>query len=91
MRFHRNQERPASTAGKKSAQGRLGYRGPMQRQASLPRIRFDLTDDERVVLKGERRHVHHPYSDEPEGGIEVLAYCFEEVFAELFSFRSTNC
>ncbi len=67
---------------KKSAQGRLGYRGPMQRQASLPRIRFDLTDDERVVLKGERRHVHHPYSDEPEGGIEVLAYCFEEVFAE---------
>ncbi|HYK88835.1 MAG TPA: nucleotidyl transferase AbiEii/AbiGii toxin family protein [Acidobacteriota bacterium] len=65
-----------------SAQGRVGYRGPMQRQASLPRIRFDLTDDERVVLKGERRRVHHPYSDEPEGGIEVLAYCFEEVFAE---------
>jgi predicted nucleotidyltransferase component of viral defense system len=67
---------------KKSALGRVGYRGPMQRQASLPRIRFDLTDDERVVLKGERRRVHHPYSDEPEDGIEVLAYCFEELFAE---------
>ena len=67
---------------KESAQGRVGYRGPMQRQASLPRIRFDLTDDERIVLEGERRRVHHPYSDEPEGGIEVLAYCFEEVFAE---------
>ena len=68
--------------GKKSAQGRIGYRGPMQRQASLPRIRFDLTDDERIVLKGERRRAHHPYSDEPEGGIAVLAYCFEELFAE---------
>ncbi len=67
---------------RQSAQGRIAYRGPMQRQASLPRIRFDLTDDERVVLKGERRRVHHPYSDEPEDGIQVLAYCFEEVFAE---------
>ena len=26
--------------------------------------------------------MHHPYSDEPEDGIEVLSYCFEEVFAE---------
>jgi predicted nucleotidyltransferase component of viral defense system len=68
--------------GNRSAQGRVGYRGPMQRQADLPRVRFDLTNDERVVREGVRRRVHHPYSDEPEGGIDVLAYCFEEVFAE---------
>jgi len=68
--------------GNKSAQGRVGYRGPMQRQADLPRVRFDLTNDERVVREGVRRRVHHPYSDQPEGGIHVLAYCFEEVFAE---------
>jgi predicted nucleotidyltransferase component of viral defense system len=68
--------------GNKSAQGRVGYRGPMQRQADLPRVRFDLTSDERVVREGVRRSVHHPYSDQPEGGIHVLAYCFEEVFAE---------
>ena len=68
--------------GNKSAQGRVGYRGPMQRQADLPRVRFDLTSDERVVREGVRRRVHHPYSDQPEGGIHVLAYCFEEVFAE---------
>ena len=72
----------ANPRGKKSAQCRVGYRGPMQRRADLPRVRFDLTDDERVVLKGERRRVHHPYSDEPEGGIQVIAYCFEEVFTE---------
>ncbi|MBM3359349.1 MAG: WYL domain-containing protein [Betaproteobacteria bacterium] len=68
--------------GNTSAQGRIGYRGPMQRQADVPRIRFDLTNDERVVRAGERRRVHHPYSDEPAEGIHVLAYCFEEVFAE---------
>jgi len=70
--------------GKTSGQGRAGYRGPMQRQGDPPRIRLDLTDDERVVRDGERRPVHHPYSDAPEGGIHVLAYCFEEVFAEMF-------
>ncbi len=68
--------------GKNSAQGRLGYRGPMQRQADVPRLRIDLTDDERLVRNGEQRQVHHPYSDKPEDGIHVLAYCFEEVFAE---------
>ena len=68
--------------GKNSAQGRVGYRGPLQRQGDFPRVRLDLTDDERLVRSGERRRVHHPYTDEPEGGIHVLAYCFEEVFAE---------
>lgn len=72
----------ANPRGGKSAQGRVGYRGPMLRQADLPRVRFDLTADERVVLEGERKRVHHPYSDEPEGRIHVLAYRFDELFAE---------
>lgn len=72
----------ANPRSKDSALCKVGYRGPLQRQADLPRVRFDLTDDERVVLAGERRRVHHPYSDEPEGGIHVIAYPFEEVFAE---------
>jgi predicted nucleotidyltransferase component of viral defense system len=68
--------------GNKSAQGRVGYRGPLQRQGDPPRIRLDLTNDERVVRAGVRKRVHHPYTDEPADGIHVLAYCFEEVFAE---------
>lgn len=68
--------------GKNSGHSRIGYRGPMGRPGDPPRIRFDLTDDEKLVRGGERRRVHHPYSDQPEGGIEVLSYCFEEVFAE---------
>lgn len=72
----------ANPRGKYSAQGRVGYRGPLQRQGDLPRVRLDLTDDERLVHAGERKRVHHPYSDEPEEGIQILSYSFEEVFAE---------
>lgn len=68
--------------GGTSAEGRIGYRGPLGRAGDAPRIKLDLTDHERIVLDPDRREVHHPYSDRPEGGIKVTTYCFEEVFAE---------
>ncbi len=68
--------------GKTSSQGRVGYRGPMQRRGDAPRIKLDLTDDEVLVLEPVMREVHHPYSDRPEKGIHVLSYGFEELFAE---------
>ncbi len=46
-----------------SAQGRIGYRGPMQPRGDLPRIKLDLTTDEILVLDPVIRGVHHPYSD----------------------------
>jgi predicted nucleotidyltransferase component of viral defense system len=68
--------------GKASAQGRLGYRGPMRRAGDAPRIKLDLTDDEVLVLEPTLREVHHPYSDRSPEGIHVRCYGFEEVFAE---------
>lgn len=68
--------------GKLSAQGRLGYRGPLGRAGDPPRIKLDLTADEVLVLAPVQRPVHHPYSDLPDAGIHVLSYSFEEVFAE---------
>ena len=68
--------------GKLSAQGRIGYRGPMQPRGDLPRIRLDVTDDEILVLEPVSREVHHPYSDRPEDGLHALCYPFEELFAE---------
>ena len=50
--------------GKNSAQGRVGYRGPMQRRGDTPRIKLDLTDDEILVLEPVMREVHHPYRPE---------------------------
>lgn len=68
--------------GKTSVQGRVGYIGPMQRRGSVPRIKLDLTDDERLVLVPVQREVHHPYSDRPAAGIQALCYSYEELFAE---------
>ena len=68
--------------GKISVQGRISYRGPLQPGGALPRIKLDLTDDEVLVLDPVSCEVHHPYSDKPEDGIHIQAYCFEELFAE---------
>ena len=68
--------------GSQSAQGRVGYRGPLGRAGDPPRIKLDLAADEILVLAPVQRPVHHPYTDLPAGGIQVLSYSFEEVFAE---------
>lgn len=68
--------------GSLSAQGRVGYRGPLARAGDPPRIKLDLAADEVLVLPPVRRPVHHPYTDVPDEGIHVLSYSFEEVFAE---------
>jgi predicted nucleotidyltransferase component of viral defense system len=68
--------------GRSSVLGRIGYRGPLQRRGSVPRVKLDLTDDEHIVLKPVWREVHHPYQDRPDEGIHALSYCYEELFAE---------
>ena len=68
--------------GKVSAQGKIGYRGPLQPRGDLPRIKLDFTNDEVLVLDPVSREVHHPYSDNPDDGIDVRCYSFEEIFAE---------
>jgi predicted nucleotidyltransferase component of viral defense system len=70
--------------GNLSCQGKISYRGPISPTRPLPRIKLDLTADERVVLPPETVEIFHPYSDAPEGGIEVLAYDYVEAFAEKF-------
>ncbi|WP_088347290.1 MULTISPECIES: nucleotidyl transferase AbiEii/AbiGii toxin family protein [Rhodomicrobium] len=71
--------------GKQACQGKLSYRGPISPNVAvirLPRVKLDLTSDERLVLPPERVPIFHAYSDEPEEGIEVLAYAYEEAFGE---------
>jgi predicted nucleotidyltransferase component of viral defense system len=67
--------------GNISCQGKVSYRGPVATR-DLPRIKLDLTADERIVLTPRRVDVFHPYSDAPAGGIDILAYAYEELFAE---------
>ncbi|MBK5225866.1 MAG: nucleotidyl transferase AbiEii/AbiGii toxin family protein [Thermoleophilia bacterium] len=68
--------------GNISAQGRISYRGPLQRRGNLPRIKLDLTADEILVMEPVARDVYHPYADRPEDPIRVYCYSFEETFAE---------
>lgn len=75
----------ANPRGTISCEGKLGYRGPVTpniRPGNWPRLKLDLTADERVVLDPVRTGVYHPYSDAPDGGIEILAYDYIEAFAE---------
>lgn len=67
--------------GTTSCQGKVSYRGPVAPR-DLPRIKLDLTADERIVLSPVRVSVFHPYSDAPPEGIDVLAYAYEELFGE---------
>jgi hypothetical protein len=49
---------------------------------NIPKIKFDLTADEVLVLPPSRQPVMHPYADEPEGGIHIECYDYPEVFGE---------
>jgi predicted nucleotidyltransferase component of viral defense system len=70
--------------GKIMCQGKISYKGPISSSHGLPRIKLDLTADERIVLPPVWAKVFHPYSDAPEEGISVLAYDYVEAFAEKF-------
>jgi predicted nucleotidyltransferase component of viral defense system len=69
--------------GTTSCQGRIGYQGPVSpRGKNMPRIKLDLTADERIVLAPVQSPVFHPYTDMPDGGITVQSYAYEEAFGE---------
>jgi predicted nucleotidyltransferase component of viral defense system len=68
-----------------SVQGKLSYRGPVRRNvniARLPRLKIDLILDEPLLLDPILKEVEHPYSDMLQGGKRILAYSYEELFAE---------
>jgi predicted nucleotidyltransferase component of viral defense system len=69
--------------GQPNCQAKIAYRGPVSpTSGGWPKIKLDLTADERLVLPSVRREVFHPYSDRPEGGIWANCYAYEEAFGE---------
>lgn len=70
---------------RRSCQGKVGYRGPVSPTSGAggwPKVKLDLTGDERLVLPPVRREVFHPYSDRPEEGLWTTCYAYEEAFGE---------
>lgn len=69
--------------GRPSCQGKIGYRGPVSPSGGgWPKIKLDLTADERLALPHVKREVFHPYTDRPEDGIWTHCYAYEEAFGE---------
>jgi Nucleotidyl transferase AbiEii toxin, Type IV TA system/WYL domain len=71
--------------GRISCQGKIGYRGPVSPTSGAggwPKIKLDLTADEKLVLAPVRREVFHPYSDCPEDRLWINCYAYEEAFGE---------
>ena len=71
-----------------SVQGKLTYRGPIQRNVSitrLPRLKIDLTPDEPMLLDPQIKNVDHPYSDMLEEGkkIQPIRKNYSENYAHL--------
>lgn len=65
-----------------SIQGKLSYEGPLKQPSPYPSIKLDLTANEQVVLKPEKRLIFHEYSDCPSESPQSLSYSYEEIFAE---------
>lgn len=75
----------ANPRGNLSCQGKLSYKGPVSPNVAvirLPRIKLDLTADERIVLPPVRAPVFHTYSDAQEASFDVLSYSYVEAFGE---------
>jgi predicted nucleotidyltransferase component of viral defense system len=62
-------------------EARLTYRGPLAIPVE-PKVRFDLTRFEEIVLPSVRRPILHAYPDALPDGATVACYAFEELLAE---------
>jgi predicted nucleotidyltransferase component of viral defense system len=72
-----------TTRGSRAGEGRVSYRGPIApNNKDLPRIKLDLTADEKLVLPKASRSVAFPYTDLPEQGISAECYAYSEIFGE---------
>ena len=69
--------------GHKSCEGRVYYQNHFSSgKKNIPKIKFDLTADEVLVMPPSRQAVIHTYSDNPSDGIHVNCYSYPEVFDE---------
>lgn len=69
-------------SGEEAFNARIEYRGPSQPSAgNLPRIQFDLTYFEDIVLPPEDRKILHFYTDSLRGA-RAWTYSLDEILAE---------
>lgn len=77
-----NFEKYENPRGEISIEGKIAYKGPMQRRGNKSKVKLDLSSDEIVVESAVSRTIHHPYSDKFSDISKIKTYCLEEIFAE---------
>jgi len=66
-----------------SFQAKISYNGPIGgAPRSLPRVKFDITQDELLVDAPQMRKLHHSFSDVFSPPPHVLCYTIDEILAE---------
>ena len=66
-----------------SCEGRVYYQSFFVRgKKNLPKVKFDLTSDEVLVMPPSQQPVFHGYSDQPDEGIFIGCYAYPEIFGE---------
>ncbi len=75
-------EKPAADDDCKVLDGRVYFKGFAGDSSVTMRIKFDVSDYERIVLPTQRHPIIHEYSDREDCDCVVLAYSLEEVLAE---------
>ncbi|MCF7830840.1 nucleotidyl transferase AbiEii/AbiGii toxin family protein [Candidatus Gracilibacteria bacterium] len=69
--------------GNTSFQVKISYNGPLGGAPnSLPRVKFDITQDELIVDSPILRNLHHNFSDRFEPPPQILCYSINEILAE---------
>jgi predicted nucleotidyltransferase component of viral defense system len=71
-----------SPQGRNMIQASIRFNGPLRRKTNFPRIKLDLSPNEKIVLKPEKRPIHHPYSDILKDEAAANCYPYDEIFAE---------
>ncbi len=78
--------------GQNSCEGKVYYNSYFASgKKSLPKVKFDLTADEVLVMPPARQPVFHGYSDVPKEGMFVHCYSFAEVFGEKVRALGERC
>ena len=64
------------------AQIKIPYQGPLMPSGSLPRIKLDLSREEKLILDPVALPLLHSYSDQDECVTDVMCYSLYEILAE---------
>ena len=78
----RVREKPTPDRDCKLLDGRVYFKGFAGDSSVTMRVKFDVSDYERIVLPTQRHPMIHNYSDNEECQCVVLTYSLEEVLAE---------